>query len=166
MAVPTLHDFQLRELEGEHRKLSDFAGKVCLVVNVASECGLTPQYDGLQRLYAEHCEAGFEILAFPCNQFGGQEPAGDAEIGKFCRKEFGVEFSLFGKIDVTGDQQEPLYAWLTSEETAPEPAGEIAWNFSKFLVGREGQVIARFAPAVEPCNADVKGLIEEALKKP
>ena len=162
--MPTLYDFRAVDIEGEERKLSEYSGKPCLVVNVASECGLTPQYEGLQRLYDQYRDDGLEILAFPCNQFGGQEPGEDAEIEKFCRTEYGVEFPLFTKIDVKGDGQAPLYAWLTAEETEPDPAGEIAWNFAKFLVDSEGKVIARFAPTVEPCAVAMTDRIDEALK--
>lgn len=157
------HDFSARTIRGDECKLSRFEGKVCLVVNVASECGLTPQYDGLQRLYREFRDRGFEILAFPCNQFGGQEPGTDGEIAEFCEANFGVEFPMFGKIDVNGDGQHPLYGWLTPQEVGPDAAGDVAWNFAKFLIGRNGEVIARFAPSTEPCSADVKARIEEAL---
>lgn len=166
--MPTLYDFQAIDIEGNEQKLSDYAGKVCLIVNVASECGLTPQYDGLQRLYTQYKqedrEGGFEILGFPCNQFGGQEPGDEAKIQKFCRTQYGVEFPMFAKIEVNGDGRSPLYAWLAAEDSEPDAAGEIAWNFAKFLVDREGHVIARFAPTVEPCAASVTGRIDEALK--
>jgi glutathione peroxidase len=163
--MPTLFDFEARDIRGQDRKLSEFAGQVCLVVNVASECGLTPQYDGLQRLYARYHEYGLEILAFPCNQFGGQEPGEEAEIEAFCTTNYGVEFPLFGKIEVNGGDRHPLYAWLTGESVGPDEAGDIAWNFGKFLIGRDGRVIARFAPAVEPCAAEVVRLVGQALEE-
>jgi len=162
--MPTLYDFQVIDIEGNEQKLSDYAGKLCLIVNVASECGLTPQYDGLQRLYTQYRENGLEILAFPCNQFGGQEPGSEGEIEKFCRTQYSVEFPMFGKIDVNGESRSPLYAWLTAEDSGPDSSGEIAWNFAKFLVDREGHVIGRFAPTVEPCAATITDCIDEALK--
>ena len=162
--MPTLYDFQVTDIEGDERKLSDFAGKLCLIVNVASECGLTPQYDGLQRLYTQYRDDGFEILAFPCNQFGAQEPGEDAEIHKFCRIQYSVEFPMFGKIDVNGETRSPLYAWLAAEQTEPDATGEIAWNFAKFLVGRDGRILGRFAPTVEPCASTITNRIDEALK--
>ncbi len=161
-----LSDFSAKSIEGNERKLSDFDGDVCLLVNVASECGLTPQYDGLQRLYSRYRDSGFEILGFPCNQFGGQEPGSDGEIHEFCSTNYGVEFPLFGKIDVNGDHRHSLYRWLTGEEASPDGASDIAWNFAKFLIGRDGTLIARFAPAVEPCSSEVTSRIEEALGKP
>jgi glutathione peroxidase len=162
--VSTLYDFQATDIDGTDRKLSDYSGKLCLIVNVASECGLTPQYDGLQRLYSEYRDAGLEILAFPCNQFGEQEPGDNSEIAKFCRNQYGVEFSLFGKVEVNGEARVPLYAWLTSSSSEPDEPGDIAWNFAKFLIGPEGQVIGRFAPTVEPCAAAITERIDEALK--
>jgi glutathione peroxidase len=161
MAV--LHDFKVTGIRGDDCALSSFEGKVCLVVNVASQCGLTPQYDGLQRLYSEYASQGFEVLGFPCNQFGAQEPGTEESIAKFCETNYGVEFPMFSKLDVNGAGRDPLYAWLTEEQSGPEAAGDIAWNFGKFLVGRDGVVLARFAPATEPCSAAVKQKLEEAL---
>ncbi len=162
--MATLYDFQVIDIAGDERKLSDFAGKVCLVVNVASECGLTPQYDGLVRLHSRYREQGFEILGFPCNQFGGQEPADEATIAKFCRRNFFVEFPMFSKIEVNGDVQHPLYAWLTSQRVGPDAAGDVAWNFAKFLVDAEGHLIARFAPTVEPEAKIIVQKIDEAFE--
>ena len=162
--MQTLNDFSARDISGEDRKLSDYAGKVCLVVNVASECGLTPQYDGLQRLYTQYRDDNFEILAFPCNQFGAQEPGTEAEIEKYCRTQYAVTFPLFAKLEVKGDEAHPLYDWLSAEECGPDPAGEIAWNFAKFLLDGDGNVVARFAPTVEPCAADVIDRVDLALK--
>jgi glutathione peroxidase len=161
--MANLHDFEVKSIRGDNCKLSSFDGKVCLLVNVASECGLTPQYDGLQRLYSEYKDQGLEVLGFPCNQFGGQEPGAEAEIAKFCETNFGVEFSMFSKIDVNGDGRDPLYGWLTGEEVGPDGAGDVAWNFAKFLVGRDGELIARFEPPTEPCAQQVKEKIEAAL---
>ena len=165
MEMSTVFDFVVTDIDGHEKKLSDYAGELCLIVNVASECGLTPQYDGLQRLYGQYRGEGLEILAFPCNQFGGQEPGAESEIQKFCRTQYGVEFPLFAKIDVNGDGRSPLYAWLAAGESGPDAAGDIAWNFAKFLVGVDGDVVGRFAPTVEPCASDITDRIEEELKK-
>ncbi|MFK7897208.1 MAG: glutathione peroxidase [Myxococcota bacterium] len=161
--MTTLYDFDAKRIDGEEQSFADFRGKVCLIVNVASECGLTPQYDGLTRLYKQYRDEGFEILAFPCNQFGEQEPGSEAEIDRFCRTQFGVEFPMFGKVDVNGLGRDPIYAWLTEAEAGPDGAGEIAWNFAKFLIDREGNIRARFGPPIEPCAKDVTLRIEEAL---
>ncbi len=161
--MANLHDFSAQDIDGEERSLSDYAGRVCLVVNVASKCGLTPQYDGLQRLHDRFSARGLEILAFPCNQFAGQEPGVAGEIKEFCQTNFGVKFPLFAKIYVNGDGQHPLYAWLTGEETLPDGAGDVKWNFAKFLVGRDGQVVARFGPQLEPEAAEITAVLETQL---
>ena len=161
--MPNLHEFTAATIDGEQQVLGDFKDKVCLVVNVASKCGLTPQYDGLQRLYGRFRARGFEILAFPCNQFAGQEPGSEAEIREFCTTNYDVTFPLFSKIDVNGDDRSPLYAWLTSEDTKPEGPGDVKWNFGKFLLDRSGQVVARFEPATEPEARDVLDAVESAL---
>jgi len=161
--MSTLHDFSVTTLRGDDCDLDTFSGKVCLVVNVASQCGLTPQYDGLQRLYDEYRDRGLEILGFPCNQFGAQEPGTEAEIATFCETNFGVTFPMFSKVEVNGAGADPIYRWLTAEDTAPDGAGDVAWNFAKFLVGKDGQVVARFAPPTEPCASEVKQAIEAAL---
>jgi glutathione peroxidase len=134
-----------------------------LVVNVASKCGLTPQYDGLQRLYDEYRRQGVEVLGFPCNQFGSQEPGTGEEIKSFCEIQYGVGFPLFAKLEVNGQGRAPLYAWLTAAEAGPADAGDISWNFEKFLIGRDGQIRARFAPPVEPCSDEVRQALEAAL---
>ncbi|MBW2498919.1 MAG: glutathione peroxidase [Deltaproteobacteria bacterium] len=162
--MTTFFDFEVRDIQGRDRKLDEFAGRVCLVVNVASQCGLTPQYDGLQRLYDRYRERGLEILAFPCNQFGEQEPGSDEEIHEFCTTQYATEFELFSKLEVNGEGRHPLYAWLTEAETGPDAAGDVAWNFAKFLVGRDGRVVARFAPPVEPCAREVIRYVERALE--
>jgi len=161
--MANLYDFHVKTIRGDDCALRAFEGKVCLVVNVASACGLTPQYDGLQRLYSEYKSQGLEILGFPCNQFGAQEPGTDSEIAKFCETNFGVEFPMFSKIDVNGEGRDPLYGWLTGEEVGPEGSGDVTWNFAKFLVGRDGSLIARFDPPTEPCAETVKQKIEAAL---
>ncbi|MBS1106218.1 MAG: Glutathione peroxidase family protein, partial [Deltaproteobacteria bacterium] len=134
--MPTLHDFSARSITGEDSSLRDYAGKVALVVNVASKCGLTPQYAGLEKLYETYHARGLEVLGFPCNQFAGQEPGTDAEVQEFCKVRYGVSFPLFAKIDVNGATRHPLYAWLSAEDAAPEGPGDIKWNFGKFVVGR------------------------------
>lgn len=161
--MATLHDFKMKDIDGRERDLASLAGKAVLIVNVASRCGLTPQYDGLERLYGEFGKRGLEILGFPCNQFMQQEPGSEAEIKQFCSREYGVTFPLFSKIEVNGPGRAPLYAWLTADESGPEPAGDVQWNFGKFLIGPDGAVRARFSPQVEPCSAEVKAAIEDAL---
>jgi glutathione peroxidase len=158
-----LHDFSLPAIDGNERSLGDYAGKVVLCVNVASKCGLTPQYDGLQKLYTRYRDRGFEVLGFPCNQFMGQEPGSEAEIAEFCSTNYGVEFPLFAKIEVNGAGAHPLYAWLTAEDAPPEGPGDVKWNFGKFLVGRDGKLVARFDPGTEPSSEDLAGAIEKAL---
>ena len=153
----------MQTIDGETRPLSDFAGKACLVVNVASKCGKTPQYAGLQRLYEANRERGVEVLGFPCNQFGGQEPGSADEIVEFCTINYGVSFPLFAKIDVNGAARDPLYAWLTAQDTRPEGPGDISWNFGKFVIGKDGQVVARFTPDTDPESAEVLEAIESAL---
>lgn len=161
--MASLHDFEMKDIDGNERDLSELEGKVVLVVNVASKCGLTPQYDGLQRLYDEFHRRGVEILGFPCNQFMGQEPGSEKDIKEFCTVQFGVTFPMFSKIDVNGEGRAPLYEWLTAAQCGPEEAGDVKWNFGKFLVGKDGAVRARFDPSVEPCSAEVKQAIEDAL---
>lgn len=157
------HDFQARSIDGRERSLGDFTGQVCLVVNVASQCGLTPHYRGLQALHERYAGRGFSVLGFPCNQFGAQEPGSEAEIQTFCETRFGVSFPLFAKIDVNGPQRHPLYAHLTAQPTQPDGAGDVRWNFAKFLIGRDGAVLARFAPQTEPTAEAVVQAIEQAL---
>ena len=161
--MPNLSEFTATTIDGEQQALGDFKDKVCLVVNVASKCGLTPQYDGLERLYGRFRAGGLEILAFPCNQFAGQEPGTEPEIREFCTTNYGVTFPLFAKVNVNGDDQNPLYSWLTSENTEPEGPGDVKWNFGKFLIDRSGQVVARFEPATEPEAEDVVTAVEAAL---
>jgi glutathione peroxidase len=164
--MANLYDFQMNDIEGNARPLSEYAGKVVLVVNVASKCGLTPQYDGLQRLYDQFKDQGFEILGFPCNQFMGQEPGTDAEVKEFCSVNFNVEFPLFSKIEVNGEARAPLYDWLCASEIGPEESGEVKWNFGKFLIGRDGSIMGRFAPPIEPNSDDLTTAIEALLERP
>ena len=148
--MPNLHDFTLHTIDGDEKPMSDYKGKAVLLVNVASKCGLTPQYDGLQRLHKEYSGRGLAVLGIPCNQFAGQEPGSEAEIKDFCSTQYKVDFPLFSKLEVNGDGADPLYAWLTSQDTAPEGAGDVKWNFGKFLVGKDGELAGRFEPATEP----------------
>lgn len=161
--MTTLYDFAQTTLEGEAQSLSAYAGKAVLVVNVASKCGLTPQYAGLQKLHDSYGARGFEVLGFPCNQFMGQEPGTAEEIRAFCDRKYGVRFPLFAKIDVNGANRAPLYQWLTSQPTQPESPGDIQWNFGKFLVDKQGHVIARFNPRVAPDAPELVAAIEKAL---
>jgi glutathione peroxidase len=135
-----------------------------LVVNVASQCGLTPHYAGLQELYESYGDRGLTVLGFPCNQFGGQEPGSEDEIKTFCETRFGVTFPMFAKIDVNGANRHPLYEHLTSQPTQPDGPGDIGWNFAKFLVDRDGKVVARFAPPTAPVSEEVVGAIEKLLR--
>lgn len=145
----TLSEFTARAITGEERALSDYAGKVVLVVNTASNCGFTSQYEGLESLYGEYSDRGLVVLGFPCDQFGNQEPGDDAAIDGFCKLNFGVSFPMFAKIDVNGDQAHPLFAWLREEKSGIF-GDAIKWNFTKFLVGRDGSVIKRYAPKTTP----------------
>ena len=145
----TIHDFSARLGTGEEHRLADYRGKVLLIVNVASKCGFTPQYNGLQSLYEKFRPRGFEILAFPCDQFGHQEPGSDAEIATFCDATYGVTFPLFAKIEVNGKNAHPLYVWLRQQKGGLL-GNSINWKFTNFLVGKAGVVRARFAPTREP----------------
>jgi glutathione peroxidase len=160
----SVYDFTLKNSKGQDVKLSDYRGKVVMLVNVASKCGYTPQYEGLQKIYERYKDQGFTILGFPANNFGAQEPGTDEEIQQFCRINYGVTFPVFSKISVKGDDKHPLYKYLTERETNPEFAGEIKWNFNKFLVSKDGKIIARFESADKPEDAKVTGAIESALK--
>ena len=181
--MTAIQDIPLDTITGEKAKLADYAGKVLLVVNVASKCGLTPQYEGLEKLYAERKGEGLEVLGFPANDFAGQEPGTNAEIQDFCRSTFGVDFPMFAKIAVTGPEQHPLYKELVKAKPEatmkggvdfrealkgygiePNPAPGVAWNFEKFVVGRDGQVVARFAPDVAPDDPMVIAAIDKALE--
>ena len=163
MASQTISDFSLDTIDGRPRKLSEFAGQVLLVVNVASKCGLTPHYKGLQELYEQNQDRGFAVLGFPCNQFGSQEPGSNADVQSFCSTTYGVSFPMFAKLEVNGPNRSPLYAWLTSAKTQPDGPGDIAWNFTKFVIGRDGAVAARFNPRVEPGDPELRRAIEAAL---
>ncbi|HKC52912.1 MAG TPA: glutathione peroxidase [Myxococcota bacterium] len=161
--MTTLYDFKQKTLEGKDKNLADFKGKAVLVVNVASRCGLTPQYAGLQKLQDKYAARGFEVLGFPCNQFAGQEPGTETEIAEFCERNYGVTFPMFAKIDVNGAGRAPLYQWLTSQPTQPDGPGDVMWNFGKFLLDKQGNVVARFNPRVAPDAAELTSAIEKAL---
>ena len=158
--MTTLSDFTANTLTGEEQPLSAYDGNVVLVVNTASECGFTPQYQGLQDLHTTYADDGFAVLGFPCNQFGGQEPGDAEEIGAFCEKNYGVTFPLFEKVDVNGDQAHPLFRWLR-EETSGLMGSAIKWNFTKFLIGRDGTVLKRYGSTTTPQK--IAGDIEKAL---
>ena len=161
-------DREMQTLDGKNINLAEkYKGKVVLLVNVASRCGLTPQYEQLEALHDKYADAGLAIVGVPCNQFKNQEPGTAAEIAQFCRTKYGVEFDLLAKVDVNGPQAAPLYKHLTSKETNPKFAGEITWNFEKFLFNRQGQLVARFAPRVKPDAPEVVNATEaELAKKP
>ena len=159
--MSSLSDFHAATLTGTDQDLSAYAGDVVLVVNTASTCGFTPQYAGLEELYAAHKDEGFVVLGFPCNQFGAQEPGTEDEIGEFCQLNYGVSFPMFAKIEVNGPEADPLYRWLCAEAPGLLGSKAIKWNFTKFLVGKDGQVIRRYAPTDAP--KDLEQDIEQAL---
>jgi len=146
----SVYDFEAVGITGETISLSAYEGKVLLIVNTASGCGFTPQYEGLEALYRQYNDQGLVVLGFPCNQFGGQEPGSDKEIADFCKTSFDVDFPLFSKIDVNGDKAHPLYAYLKKDKPGFLGSGMIKWNFTKFLVGRDGEPVKRYAPTVKP----------------
>lgn len=150
----------VKNIDGKDVKLADYEGKVILVVNVASKCGLTPQYKSLEAVYEKYKDQGFVVLGFPCNQFGGQEPGSEEDIQKFCSSKYNVTFPLFSKIDVNGDNASPLYKSLKAKKP-----GDIAWNFEKFLINKKGEVVERFSPKVKPDDGKVVTAIETELKK-
>jgi len=154
-------DFTMRDIDGKDVKLNKYKGDVLLVVNVASKCGYTPQYEALESVYEKYKGKGFTILGFPANNFGGQEPGTEAEIKEFCTSKYHVTFPMFAKISVKGDDADPLYKFLTSNETNPKFGGEIKWNFNKFLVDRKGNVVARFEPKEKPDSDTVTAEIEK-----
>ncbi|WP_333769957.1 glutathione peroxidase [Streptomyces sp. IBSBF 2435] len=163
--MSTLHDIPLQTLDGAATTLGEHRGKAVLVVNVASKCGLTPQYEGLERLQQKYAERGFTVLGVPCNQFGGQEPGSAEEIQTFCSTTYGVSFPLLAKADVNGANRHPLYAELTQLPDAAGEAGDITWNFEKFLVNGDGVAVSRFRPAVAPETPEVTGAIEALLPR-
>jgi glutathione peroxidase len=158
-------DFKMKSIDGTDVDLSKYKGDVVLIVNVASKCGLTPQYAQLEEVYTKYKDKGLEVLGFPANEFGKQEPGTDAEIKTFCTSKYNVDFPMFSKIVVKGNGIHPLYEFLTAQETEPQEAGEINWNFEKFLVGRDGKVVKRFSPRVKPDAPEVIDAIESELNK-
>ncbi len=163
--VPPVLNFKMTSLDGKEVDLSKYQGKVVLIVNVASECGYTPQYKPLQALHKKYASEGLAILGIPSNDFGMQEPGTNAQIADFCKKNYGVEFDMFAKVAVVGKEQTPLYQFLTSKETNPKFAGRVRWNFEKFLIGRDGTVLARFASDVDPESEEFERAIRNALSR-
>ena len=162
---PAALAFEMKNIKGEKVKLSKYKGKVVLMVNVASKCGLTPQYEQLEALNEKYKEKGLAVLGFPANEFGGQEPGSDKEISEFCSTKYGVKFDMFSKVVVKGEGQCDLYKYLTAVKTDSIKPGEISWNFEKFLLGRNGEVVARFGPRVKPDAEEVVKAIEAELEK-
>jgi glutathione peroxidase len=158
-------DFRMKTLNGKEVDLSSYRGKVILIVNTASKCGYTPQYAGLEKIYEKYADKGFVILGFPSNDFGHQEPGTDQEIGEFCLKNYGVKFDMFSKVDVKGSNKCPLYHYLTDVGTDPKFAGEVKWNFEKFLINRDGVIVNRFRSKVTPESDVVVGAIEAEIAK-
>jgi len=163
--APKSLNFKMKSLDGKPVHLGKYKGKVLMVVNVASECGLTPQYMQLQALHEKYNKKGLAILAFPCNQFGRQEPGTAKEIRTFCTENYGVKFDLFAKVDVNGKKACPLYKHLTGLDLKPKGKGNVSWNFEKFLIDRTGKVIARFEPRTSPDSREVMAYMETALKQ-
>ena len=159
----SIYDFSAKTIDGREKSLGDYRGHVTLIVNVASKCGLTPQYEGLEQLHEAYGPKGLAVLGFPANEFGAQEPGTEDQIQTFCKTNYGVKFDMFSKVKVKGPGIDPLFDYLTASQTNPKFAGEIKWNFNKFLVDKNGEVIARFEPKVEPTSPEVKQAIEKAL---
>jgi glutathione peroxidase len=162
-APPTVFDFKMKDIDGKDVKLKKYKGNVLLVVNTASKCGYTPQYEGLQASFDKYKDKGFYVLGFPANNFGGQEPGTEKEIKEFCESKYKVTFPMFAKISVKGTDQDPLYAYLTNKETNPEFGGDITWNFNKFLIDRKGKIVARFTSKDKPDGEAVTQAIEKYL---
>lgn len=163
MLGASVHDYTLPSIEGKPAPLAQYKGKVALIVNVASQCGFTPQYSGLQKLYEKYQDRGFVVLGFPANNFGGQEPGSNEEIRQFCSRRYSVTFPMYAKISVKGSDQAPLYRYLTDRQAHPETGGDVKWNFTKFLVDGDGRVIGRFEPSVAPESPELVQAIEKAL---
>jgi len=161
--MDNINNITVLDMEGNQVNLSDYNGKILLIVNVASECGYTPQYTGLQEIYEEYNSQGFEILAFPCNDFGGQEPGTNEQIKNFCSTNYGVTFKLFDKIKIPGENKSPLYERLTNNSVTEK--GDVKWNFEKFLISKEGKIVARYRTKVEPTSDEIISAIEREMKK-
>ncbi len=160
-----LHQFQAVDIDGKKVELSKYKGKVVLIVNVASKCGYTKHYEGLQAIQAKYAKEGLVVLGFPCNQFGGQEPGTDKEIKTFACDTYNATFDLFSKVDVNGDKASPIFQWLTSKEANPKTGGLVKWNFEKFIIGRDGALVARFASAADPEGREITDIITQELAK-
>ncbi len=160
MQAASIYDFSMNSIDGKPTPLSEYKGKVVMVVNVASKCGFTPQYAGLESLYSRYKDKGLVVLGFPANNFMSQEPGTNDEIKQFCSRKYSVDFPMFAKSDVKGDGENSLYRYLTSAK-----GGEIKWNFTKFLIGRDGTILARFEPAVKPDSPEVTAAVEQALNR-
>lgn len=158
-----IYELSARDIDGTTHELSEYRGKALLIVNVASECGLTPHYAGIQKLFDKHADRGLVVLGFPCNQFGAQEPGSESAIKELCSTRYRVTFPMFAKVEVNGAGRHPLFAWLTAQASAPDSAGDIKWNFAKFVVDRKGQLVARFAPPTDPADPALAQAIETAL---
>ena len=163
-SMKSIYDFTMRDIDGKDVSLSDFKGKVLLVVNVASKCGFTGQYAGLEKLYKTYAEKGLVVLGFPANNFFGQEPGTEAEIKSFCSLTYGVTFPMFAKISVKGKTIHPLYAFLTAQETNPNFAGAISWNFNKYLIGRDGAILGHYGSRTAPDDKELVAAVERALQ--
>nr|WP_297400657.1 glutathione peroxidase [uncultured Marinobacter sp.] len=161
MAGPTVYDFTVRDIQGNEKRMSDYQGQVLLIVNTASKCGFTPQFEGLQSLHEALGEQGFEVLGFPCNQFLNQDPGNDDAISQFCSLNYGVDFPMFSKIEVNGAGTHPLFQFLKKEARGLMGTEKVKWNFTKFLVGRDGQVVRRYPPTAKP--EDIRADIEKLL---
>lgn len=159
----SMYEFTMKDIDGTDVKLNKYKGDVVMIVNTASQCGYTPQYEGLEKIYEKYKDKGFVILGFPANNFGGQEPGAEKEIKEFCTLKYHVTFPMFSKISVKGEDQHPLYAYLTAKETDPQFAGDITWNFNKFLVDKKGNVVARFSSKDTPESDAVTAAIEKYL---
>ena len=158
--MTSIYQFEAELLDGKNKSFADYQGKVLLIVNTASKCGFTPQFAGLEKLYAKYKDQGFEVLGFPCNQFGGQDPGSNEQIGAFCQKNYGVSFPMFAKVDVKGPEAHILFRYLTNNSKGILGNG-IKWNFTKFLIGKDGKVLNRFAPTTKP--EELESEIEAAL---
>ena len=164
-SVPAVLNFKMKGLDGKEIDFAKYKGKVLLIVNVASECGYTPQYKGLQELHKKYGKDGLVVLGVPSNDFGRQEPGSDAQIADFCQKEYGVTFAMVSKVPVSGNDQCPLYKLLTSKESNPKHGGAVRWNFTKFLIARDGRIAARFEPDTEPASDAIRNALEAELAK-
>ena len=161
----TVYNFTMKDIDGNDVKLKQYKGKVLLIVNTASKCGYTPQYEGLETIYEKYEDQGLTILGFPANNFGGQEPGKNEEIKEFCESKYKVTFPMFAKISVKGDDQDPLYQYLTDKDLNPKFGGEISWNFNKFLIDRKGNIVARFTSKDTPESEQVTSAIEKYLSE-